>query len=279
MNRIWMITGISRGLGRELARAVLAQGDVVVGTSRDGRSDLAITPCRLEVMPLELSDIAQINSVVGSTLSKFGRIDVLVNNAGFGLLGAIEEASPAELQRVFDVNLFGTLHVVRAALPAFRAQRSGRIINISSIAGIAPGPGAGLYASAKAGMEGFSESLAQELAPLGVSVSIVEPGAFRTDFLSAESLSISTRIIEDYAASAGAARSRLADMGTSHNQIGDPVRAAEAIIRLSEAARPPLRLLLGSDALMRARAKLRRLADEMTEWEAVTTGTDFPGPG
>jgi len=224
---------------------------------------------------MELSNTVQISTVVSHVLARYGRIDVLVNNAGYGLLGAIEEASEEELAAVYEANLFGTLHVVRAALPAFRAQKSGRIINISSIAGLAPGPGAGLYGSAKAGMEGFSESLSAELEPLGVRVSIVEPGAFRTDFLSANSLRTSSRVIADYAASAGMTRERLGKMGALHDQSGDPVLAAEAIIKLSQAERPPLRLLLGSDALQRARGKLRRLADEMAEWQDVTTGTDF----
>jgi NAD(P)-dependent dehydrogenase (short-subunit alcohol dehydrogenase family) len=274
---IWLITGISRGLGKDLAKAVLDRGGVVIGTSRSGRSGLDPMPGRLEVMPMDLSNKAQIGAVVAHTVAMFGRIDVLVNNAGYGLLGAIEEATDEELAQVFEANLFGTLRMVRAALPAFRRQRSGRIINISSIAGIAPGAGAGLYASAKAGMEAFSESLSAELDPLGVRVSIVEPGAFRTEFLSAESLCTSSRIFADYAASAGATRERLGRMGAMLNQPGDPARAAQAIIKLAAAERPPLRLLLGTDALRRARDKLRKLQDEMAEWQDVTIGTDFPG--
>jgi NAD(P)-dependent dehydrogenase (short-subunit alcohol dehydrogenase family) len=276
LNKIWLITGVSRGLGKELARAVVAQGDVVVGTSRNGRCDLQAAPGRLEVLPMELSSAVQIKTVVDFVIAKFGRIDVLVNNAGFGLLAAIEEASEEELANVYDTNLFGTLRVVRAALPAFRAQKNGHIINISSIAAMAPGAGAGLYASAKAGMEAFSESLFLELAPLGVRVSIVEPGAFRTEFLSDESLRKSQRCIEDYAASAGVNRDNLTNMGARRDQIGDPVQGAQAIIKLSQAEHPPLRLLLGSDALRRTRGKLKKLTEEMDAWQAVTLSTDYP---
>jgi NAD(P)-dependent dehydrogenase (short-subunit alcohol dehydrogenase family) len=276
LNTIWLITGVSRGLGKELAQAVLAQGDVVVGTSRNGHCDLQPAGARLEVLPMELSNAAQIKSVVDFVIAKFGRIDVLVNNAGFGLLAAIEEASEEELTHVYETNLFGTLRLVRAALPVFRAQKSGHIINISSIAAMSPGAGAGLYASAKAGMEAFSESLCLELAPLGVRVSIVEPGAFRTEFLSDESLRKSKRSIDDYAASAGVNRNNLMNMGARRDQIGDPVLGAKAIIKLNQAEHPPLRLLLGSDALRRTRSKLKKLTEEMDAWEAVTLSTDFP---
>jgi NAD(P)-dependent dehydrogenase (short-subunit alcohol dehydrogenase family) len=191
MKKIWLITGVSRGLGRELAKAVLAQGDVVVGASRNGRCPLDAASGRLDVLPMDLSNWQQIQAIVEHAIKTFGRIDVLVNNAGFGLLSAIEEANDEELSQVYEANLFATLRVVRAALPAFRAQRFGLIINISSIAAMAPSPGAGLYASAKAGMEAFSESLSHELAPC-------------------------------------LTRRNLLQMGSLHNQIGDPVRAAEA---------------------------------------------------
>ena len=175
VKKIWLITGVSRGLGKELAKAVAARGHIVVGTSRDGFCDLNTPLDHLEVLPMELSSAPQIQSVVDHVLARFGRIDVLVNNAGYGLMSAIEEASEEELARVYEVNLFGPLRLVRAVLPALRAQKSGHIINVSSIAATAPGAGSGLYASAKSAVEGFSESLALEMAPLGVSVSSLCP--------------------------------------------------------------------------------------------------------
>ncbi|HEY0944359.1 MAG TPA: oxidoreductase [Opitutaceae bacterium] len=270
---VWFITGISRGLGRELARAVLEAGDVVIGTTRDGATDLAGTSGRLHVLPLELTDREQVRRTIAAARALHGRLDVVVNNAGYGLLGAVEEARPGEIARVFEVNFLGAVHVMRAALPLLRAQRRGHLVNISSIAGLAPAAGSGIYAATKFALSGVSEVLAQELEPLGVRVTIVEPGAFRTDFLSAHSLRKTDGAIADYAATSGKTIAHLD--GIAGRQPGDPVRGAQAILFAVKSERPPLHLLLGTDALRRARTKLHALSTEIDRWERVSAGTDF----
>ena len=202
-----------------------------------------------------------------------GRLDVIVNNAGYGLLGAIEEARDAEVRRVFDVNFFGPLQVIQAALPFLRAQRRGHIVNISSIAGLAPMPGSGIYAATKFALEGLSESLAQEVGPLGIRVTLVEPGAFRTDFLSAHSIRNAVGSIAAYAKTSGKTVHHLHEI--AGKQPGDPVLAARAIIEAVEAKEPPMHLILGSDALRRARAKFQHLSEEVDRWERVSLSTDF----
>lgn len=272
--RVWLITGASRGLGRELARAVLARGEVVVGTSRDGKIDLDAGGGTLHAIALDLDRPGGEGEAVARAHGIYGRLDVLVNNAGFGLLGAVEEATEAEAAQVFNVNFFGPLRLIQAALPFLRAQRGGHIVNVSSIAGIAPGAGSGLYAAAKFALEGLSESLAQEVGPLGIRVTVVEPGAFRTDFLSAKSIRHASGQVEGYAGTSGKMVAYLADM--EGKQLGDPAKGAKAIIDAVNAPEPPLHLLLGSDALRRAREKLKKNVDEFDRWEAVTIGTDFP---
>ncbi|MDG3007180.1 oxidoreductase [Paludisphaera mucosa] len=272
--KVWLVTGASRGLGRELARAVLARGDVVVGTSRDGTADLDAGAGSLHMLALDLAAPGREAQVVEQAHALHGRLDVLVNNAGYGLLGAVEEADEVETARVFDVNFFGPLRLIRAALPFLRERRGGHIVNLSSIAGIAPMAGSGLYAAAKFALEGMSESLAQEVAPLGLRVTVVEPGAFRTDFLSSQSIRHAPGRIAEYAATSGKVVSYLDQL--QGKQLGDPVRGARAIIEAVESAEPPLHLLLGSDALNRAREKLRKLGEEFDRWEPVSLGTDFP---
>ena len=202
-----------------------------------------------------------------------GRLDVIVNNAGYGLLGAIEEAGAAEVRRVFDVNFFGSLQVIQAALPFLRAQRRGHIVNISSIAGLAPLSGSGIYAATKFALEGLSESLAQEVGPLGIRVTLVEPGAFRTDFLSERSIRNAAGSIAAYAQTSGNTVRHLHEI--AGKQPGNPILAARAIIEAVEAKEPPLHLVLGSDALRRARAKFQRLSEEVDRWERVSLSTDF----
>jgi NAD(P)-dependent dehydrogenase (short-subunit alcohol dehydrogenase family) len=270
----WFITGISRGLGKALAEAALARGDRVVGTTRDGKSSIAVPRGTLHVLPLEVGDAAAIESTVAKAFELAGEFDVIVNNAAYGLLGAIENASDAEVARLFEVNVFGTFRVIRAALPKLRAQKRGHIINITSIAGRAPMAGSGLYAATKSAIEGLSESLAQEVGPLGIKVTAVAPGAFRTDFLSSHSIRKSDRASDDYTTSVGRTMGRLDEMAGM--QAGDPTRAAQALIAVVDAERSPLHLLLGSDALHRAREKLDVLLEEMDCWEEVTRGTDFP---
>lgn len=270
--RNWLITGISRGLGRALAEAALARGDRVIGTSRNGRSDLPASP-RLHVIALDVSDPEQIRPAVRRAMQLCPRLDVVVNNAGYGLIGAVEEVSTTETYELFAANFFGAYHLLQAVLPLLREQRSGHVLNISSIAGLAPQPGTGLYAASKAALEGMSESLAAELAPLGIRVSIVEPGALRTDFHSARSLQQAGRSIGDYAQTSGRTAQRLNEL--DGQQPGDPELAAQAILELVDAPQPPLRLLLGSDALQRARTKLAQLAGDIDRWEGLTRSTDF----
>ena len=272
--KTWFITGISRGLGRALAKAALAQGDSVIGTTRSGTVDLAAGPGTLRVMALDLADGAGIAASVERAFVEAGKIDVIVNNAGYGLLGAVEKATDDEARGLFDIDVFGPFRVIRAALPHLRAQGSGHIVNITSIAGRAPVAGAGLYSAAKYALEGLSASLALEVRPLGLKVTVVAPGAFRTDFLSAHSLRKSEGEDEVYSASVG--RSLAALDAMAGRQLGDPERAAAAILAAVRADNPPLHLLLGTDALRRAREKLDAIIEEIDRWEDVTRSTDFP---
>lgn len=271
--KIWLITGVSRGLGAALAAAALARGDVVVGTTRDGATPSGLASDRLSVLPLEITDRAQSRRVVAEAHSLHGRLDVVVNNAGYGLLGSIEASTPEEAEHLFAVNFFGPLNVIQAALPLLRAQRSGHIVNLSSVATLAPMAGSGLYAAAKSAIEGLSQSLAQEAAPSGIWVTAVEPGAFRTDFLAKTSIRRSARTIDDYAATSGRAVDGLL---TKHGtQLGDPARGAAAIVEAVYADEPPQNLVLGSDAIQRTRARLARFEDDLARWESVGLGTDF----
>ena len=202
-----------------------------------------------------------------------GRLDVIVNNAGYGLLGAIEEASDEDIKRVFDVNFFGVVQVIKAVLPYLRQQRSGHIVNLSSIAGLAPMAGSGLYAAAKCAVEGVSQALAQEVEPLDIQVTLVEPGAFRTDFLTDHSISNSQASIADYMPTSGKAMQHLADI--NGKQLGNPDLGAQAIIKAVESENPPLHLVLGSDALQRTRAKIQAMTTDLNDWEEVSKSTDF----
>jgi NAD(P)-dependent dehydrogenase (short-subunit alcohol dehydrogenase family) len=274
-DRVWFITGTSRGFGREFVRAALARGDRVVATSRDPNAVAAAFPDakeRLLAVSLDLMDEAQIAAVVETAVQRFGRIDVLVNNAGHGLLGAVEEASDAEVMHVFQTNVFGLLRVIRAVLPYFRKQKHGQIVNLSSIAGIVAGPGWGIYSATKFAVEGFSEALAKELEPLGIGVTIVEPGPFRTDFLGTE-LPMAKRIIADYATTAGQTRVWRED--SDGKQQGDPVRGVAVIITAIVSGKPPRHLLLGSNAYERAVKKLDELLEEFETGREVSLSTDF----
>lgn len=272
--RTWFITGISRGLGYALAKAALAEGDAVIGTVREGTPDLATGSGSLRVMTLDVADGKAAEAAVGQAFARAGKIDVIVNNAGYGLLGALEKATDSEARRLFDVDVFAPFRIIRAALPYLRAQRSGHIVNITSIAGRAPGGASGLYSAAKYALEGMSASLAQEVRPLGIKVTAVAPGAFRTDFLSEHSIRKSEAEDAAYAASVGRTSAALDAM--AGKQIGDPDRAAQAILALVRADQPPLHLLLGTDALRRAREKIDAVIEEMDRWEELTRSTDFP---
>src|ERR1700722_3216389 len=271
--RTWFITGVSRGLGLAIANAALTEGDTVIGTVRDKAPDLA-GPGKLHVVTLDVTDGEAVDAAVGQAFARAGTIDVIVNNAGYGLLGALEKATDAEARRLFEVDVFAPFRIIRAALPHLRAQRSGHIINVTSIAGRAPVPGSALYAAAKYALEGLSASLAQEVRPFGVKVTAVAPGAFRTDFLSSHSISKTDAEDAAYAASVG--RSLSAPDAMAGKQIGDPDRAAQPILELVRAEQPPIHLLLGTDALRRAREKVDSVIEEMDRWEEATRSTDFP---
>jgi NAD(P)-dependent dehydrogenase (short-subunit alcohol dehydrogenase family) len=268
----WFITGISRGLGLALAQAVLADGDTVIGTVRGAAPPLTADAGRLRLLHADMADEAAAMSAVHEAFQAHGPIDIVVNNAGYGLLGAVETSTDEELRHLFEVDVFAPIRVVRTALPYLRAQGSGHIVNITSIAGRAPGPGIALYAAAKHALEGFSASLAQELAPLGIRVTAVAPGQFRTDFLDQRSVRMSRPADPVYDASVGASLVTLDKI--NHHQLGDPARAARAIIEAVRSDKPPLHLLLGSDALRRARERSAAQAREMEAWEALSKGTD-----
>jgi NAD(P)-dependent dehydrogenase (short-subunit alcohol dehydrogenase family) len=271
--KVWFITGISRGFGKTLASILLARGAIVIGTTRDGTSDIDNASQHLHVLPLELTDANAISDTVRQAFALHGHIDFIVNNAGYGLLGSIEEATDEQVTHLFDVNFNGTRRVIQSALPYLRARRSGHIINITSIAGVAPGAGSGFYAASKCAVEGLSQSLAKELAPLGIHVTLVEPGAFRTDFLSANSIRNSENRVDDYADTVGVVVSKLASM--EGKQPGDPTKGALAIIKAVESETPPLHLVLGPDALARTREVLAAFSAELDVWESVGSSTDF----
>ncbi|MEV5752421.1 oxidoreductase [Actinoallomurus sp. NPDC052308] len=272
---VWLITGSSRGLGLEITRAALAAGHQVVATARKAeavREQFPDAGDALLAVPLDVTDPQGIQAAVDAAVERFGRIDVLVNNAGTGLLAAVEESDDAAVRAVYETNVFGLLAVQRAVLPLLRRQRSGHVINISSIVGFATAPGWGIYASTKFAVEGFTETLHTELAPLGVHVTLIEPGFFRTDFLDPASLNTGPTVIDDYAATAGAMRDAAA--GLNHAQPGDPAKAARAIVEIAAAPEPPLRVQLGADTLQAFEAKLDSFRKEMDIWRHVALSTD-----
>ena len=268
--KTWFITGASRGLGALIMEAALAN-DAVVATARDP-SSIADHP-RLLKLPLDVTNEGQARDAAARGIGKFGRIDVLVNNAGYGLLGAVEEASAIEVERVFATNVFGLLNVTRAVLPYMRKRRSGHIINMSSIGGYASSAGWGVYCATKFAVEGISEALSIELAPLGIHATVVEPGYFRTDFLSAQSLRSTAVRIDEYADTVGEMRTFAA--AANHQQPGDPQRLAQVIVQLAAASEPPTRLALGSDTVARIEQKHRDVKRELDLWRSVSLSTDF----
>jgi NAD(P)-dependent dehydrogenase (short-subunit alcohol dehydrogenase family) len=271
----WLITGCSTGLGRALAEAVIGAGHNAVVTARDAGkvADLAeATPDRVLAVALDVTRPDQVTSAVRQAQDRFGGVDVLVNNAGYGYRAAVEEGDDAEIRTLFETHFFGTVAMIKAVLPEMRARRSGAIVNISSIGATVTPVGSGYYAAVKAAMEGLSGSLRGELAPLGISVTIVEPGAFRTDF-AGRSLVQSVAVIDDYAATAGQRRKENDTM--DGNQAGDPAKAGAAIIAAVESSEPPGFLILGPDALAYYRYVVEARANEIAKWEQVTAGTNF----
>jgi NAD(P)-dependent dehydrogenase (short-subunit alcohol dehydrogenase family) len=276
MKKVWLITGCSTGFGRALAKEVLAKGyraAVAARNTNDVKDIVDAYPEMAIAVKLDITVSADISAAVATTLEKFGNIDVLVNNAGIGYFAAIEESEEEQVRRMFEINVFGLAKMTQAVLPQMRKQRSGHILNISSIGGLRSFPGVGFYNATKYAVDGFSEALSKETAPLGIKVTIIAPSGFRTDW-AGRSAKDSTIKINDYETTAGKNAGDI--RGYSGNQPGDPVRAAKAMISVVESENPPLRLLLGVAALKGARAKIEELKNDFDTWAATTEGADFP---
>jgi NAD(P)-dependent dehydrogenase (short-subunit alcohol dehydrogenase family) len=274
-SKVLFVTGASRGCGELIVEKALARGHSVVATARNPRAVIerfGELPNLLAVS-LDVTDEAQAHAATMAAMERFGRIDVLINNAGYGLLGAVEEASAKEIEAVYRTNVFGLLAVTRAVLPYMRRRRSGRILNFSSIGGYVAYPGWGVYCSTKFAVEGLTEALAQELQPLGIYVTAVEPGFFRTDFLDAKSLAVSPRTIPDYGNTSSATRTFAA--GANHGQPGDPAKLADVLIDFIDVPNPPVRLPLGSDTVAAIEAKNTQTAELLNRWRTVSVSTDF----
>ncbi|MDI1312074.1 oxidoreductase [Prosthecobacter sp.] len=271
---VWFITGCSTGFGHELATHLLDLGHRVVVTARHAAdiTDLGGPGIAL-VLNLDVTDPLQVNAAILAAEDEFGRIDVLVNNAGIGYFAAVEESEEDQIRRMFEVNVFGLSRMIQGVLPGMRKRRSGHIVNMSSIGGLCGFPSLGFYNATKFAVEGLSQALRQEVEPLGIKVTVVEPSGFRTDW-AGRSANESQVQIDDYAKTAGKVRSEIrADSG---KQNGDPVRAAHAIVKAVNSPKPPHHLLLGNNAYNGAMAKLDELRTEFTAWEAVSRGADFP---
>ena len=276
---VWFITGCSTGFGRELARAVLARGWRCVATARNKASlaDLADSASdRLLTLDLDVTDQKQVAATVEAALKRFGSIDVLVNNAGYGYQSAIEEGVEAEIRAQFDVNVFGLFAMTRAVLPSMRARRKGHVLNITSLAGLAGYAGSGYYAASKHAVEGWSDSLAIEVEPLGIKVICVAPGPFRTDW-AGRSLKQTPNRIADYADTAGKRMQTTAH--STGTQQGDPVRAAQTMLKITEVSDPPRNLLLGAASLDGGTTRLRALLADIEKWRETSLGADFPADG
>lgn len=276
MSKVWFITGCSTGFGRHLAQEVLQNGDKVAVTARntDDVNDLVTKyPDTAIAIKLDVTNAEQIQSAVQTATAKFGGIDVLVNNAGIGYFGAIEESEEEEVRRMFEINFFGLAAVTNAILPIMRAQRRGHIVNISSVGGLVAFPGVGFYNATKFAVTGYSEALAKEVASLGIKVTVVAPSGFRTDW-AGRSANNTKIVVADYAATAHANQNTI--RGYSGNQPGDPVRAAKAIVKAVESGAPPLRLLLGVGALKGTRNKIAELQNDIDTWEETTAWADYP---
>jgi NAD(P)-dependent dehydrogenase (short-subunit alcohol dehydrogenase family) len=271
----WFVTGTSRGLGLELVRQLLARGHDVAATTRStARLTAALAgtdTTRLLAMAVDLTDEQAVAAAVDRTVERFGRLDVVVNNAGYGFLAAVEETSAADVRAMFEVQVFGVWHVLRAVLPVLRAQGSGHVVNVSSILGLTALPGWGLYCAAKFALEGLTESLTEEVADLGIRVTAVEPGYFRTDFLTTDSLALPAATTDAYPAIRETTANHLALQG---GQLGDPVKGAAAVIGLVESGDGPRHQLLGSDAHAYATAKVAALTADLEAGRALAHTTD-----
>jgi NAD(P)-dependent dehydrogenase (short-subunit alcohol dehydrogenase family) len=273
--KTWFITGASRGFGARIAQLALERGDNVVATARSAgpiKENLGDRP-NLLAAALDVTNEQQARDAARNAVEHFGSIDVLLNNAGFGLLGAVEEATAEEIERLYRTNVFGLLTVTRAVLPQMRAQRSGRILNISSIGGYRAGAGFGVYCSTKFAVEGLSEALHAELTPLGIHVTVIEPGYFRTDFLDSSSLSVSGNRIPDYDGTAGTVREHASAM--NHNQPGDPEKFARQVVAFADVTEPPVRMPFGSDTVAAIAAKHASDDAIIKQWREISVSTDF----
>jgi NAD(P)-dependent dehydrogenase (short-subunit alcohol dehydrogenase family) len=278
MSKTWMITGVSSGFGLAVAKAALDRGDRVVGTVRKAADKVAfeaLAPGRSIGMLLDVTDDAAAFAVVAAAEAATGGIDILVNNAGYGLVGGVEEASLAEIRAQFAVNVFGAIAVTQAILPFMRARRAGRIIVITSVSGLVGWPSLGIYTGSKFALEGICETLAQEIEPMGIKLTMIEPGGFKTEFAKG-SRTRTEHVIDDYDATVGANRQILVDH--AGHEPGDPAKAAAAILAIADHAAPPLRLLLGTDAFGYATYKYDAQLREMAEWKDVTLSMNFDAP-
>ncbi|MCF4980111.1 SDR family NAD(P)-dependent oxidoreductase [Pseudomonas gessardii] len=275
MNKVWFITGAARRLGAAIAKAALTDGDRVVVSGR--RTDalenvFAEYGERVLAVALDVTDEAQALAAAEKAVARFGRIDVLVNNAGYGQLGPFEDNFVSDADKQFATNVFGVFNVCRAVLPIMRQQRSGHIFNLSSMGGLVGMGGAALYCASKFAVEGFSESLALEVGPFGIKVTLVEPGVFRTDFLDASSAVFGARGLEDYATFTAKVKS--ASAAYNHRQTGSPTKLGGALVQLANSAQPPLRYLAGSDAYQQVRDKLDKMLAQIEQWRPLTCSTD-----
>lgn len=273
--KIWFVTGASRGLGAAIVRAALDAGDRVVATAR--RRDALVETFgpdsdSLLSVSLDVTRPDQVRAAADAALARFGRIDVLANNAGYGHLSMFEESTPEDVQTQFDTNVFGLMHVTRAVLPAMRAQRSGRIFNVSSVGGIVGGESGTLYCTSKFAVEGFTESLAAEVRRFGIHATVVEPGFFRTDFLEPTSVRHGSQAIPDYAEAAAALKAFYD--GRSHNQAGDPAKLGQALVALAGSPTPPVRWAAGTDAIGMVQGKIDSLQAELDAWRDLSASTD-----
>lgn len=276
--KVWLITGANRGLGQAIARAALKAGDSVVAGARNldtiagalGAASPTLLPAALDV-----TDTGAADAAVSAAVERFGRIDVLVNNAGYGQFGAFEETGMEAMRRQFETNVFGLMNVTHAVLPIMRRQRSGHVFNISSIGGFRGGDRYSAYAASKFAVEGFSESLSAELAEFGVRVTVVEPGFFRTDFLQDSSVQYGSAEIEDYAEASAASRAFYDER--SGKQAGDPAKLGEALVKLAADPYPPTRFPVGSDAVGVIEGKLAHVQAEVDRWRELSVSTDFSG--
>lgn len=274
MSKVWFVTGTTRGIGSEIAKAALIAGNKVVATGRNpeavrkalGTSDY------LFITALDVTNEDQVKTAINTAVERFGRIDVLVNNAGYGQLGVFEESTPEQIRAQYATNVFGLMAVTRAVLPIMRKQQSGRILNISSIAGLKGFFGGSIYNSSKFAVEGFSQCIAEELAPLGIHVTAISPGFFRTDFLDGSSVQYAEGKISDYAK--GTAEFRDFMDNRNHEQAGDPAKLAEAIIKLADVEKPPVSFVAGSDAVEMAMEAITAQKAQIDSWRDLSVSTD-----